>query len=127
MGSAGHLQVALADPEADAEELDVATANLSRELRELDVDGVERPAEPAPEGARSAELAEIGALIVTLATTPAVLSSVLKTVEAWLSSRGRRSARLELDGDVIELSGLSSRDQRRLMDEWIARRGAESG
>src|SRR6266536_1249997 len=108
-------------PDADAEEVAEATAQLRRELLDLDVDAVELPpaGEPPP-GSRAVDLAAIGALVVTVAQSP-LLASVLAAVRSWLAGSQRRSIKLELGGDVLELTGVSSDQQRRLIDEWLRR------
>jgi hypothetical protein len=42
-------------------------------------------------------------------------------VRSWLAGSPRRSIKLELGGDVLELTGVSSTEQRRLTDEWLRR------
>ncbi len=108
-------------PDADAEEVAEATAQLRRELLDLDVDAVELPpaGEPPP-GTRAVELAALGALLVTVAQSQ-LLTPVLAAVRSWLAGSPRRSIKLELGGDVLELTGVSSNEQRRLTDEWLRR------
>ena len=108
-------------PDGDAEEIAEATFQLRRELLDLDVDSVEIPGagEPPP-GSRAVDVAALGALLVHLAD-PEVLAGVVAAVRGWLSGSSRRSIKLELDGDVLELRGVSSQEQRRLTDEWLAR------
>jgi len=107
---------------ADAEELDEQTAGLRRELLELEVGAVDRArvAEPPP-GARAADAATLGTLLVGLANTASVLSRVVRAVRAWLSRGEARTVKLELDGDKLELTGVSSEQQERLIETWIAR------
>jgi hypothetical protein len=115
------VQVAVG-PDADAEEVAEATSQLRRELLDLDVEAVELPAagEPPP-GTRAVELAALGALVVTVAQSP-LLGPVVAAVRSWLAGgSAQRSVKLELDGDVLELSGVSSKEQRRLVDEWLGR------
>jgi hypothetical protein len=51
-----------------------------------------------------------------------VLVNVVAAVRAWLGGQQQqRSIKLELDGDVLELTGVSSNEQRRLSDEWLRR------
>jgi hypothetical protein len=109
------------EPGADAEEVAEATLQLRRELLDLDVETVENPraGEPPP-GSRAVDLAALGALVVTVAQSQ-LLASVVAAVQSWLSSSHRRSIRLELGGDVLELAGVSSAEQRRLTDEWLRR------
>jgi hypothetical protein len=114
------VQVALG-PDGDGEEVAEATLQLRRELLDLDVEAVElvRAGEPPP-GTRAVELAALGALVVTVAKSQ-VLAGVVAAVRSWLAGRPQRSIKLELDGDVLELSGVSSNEQRRLTDEWLCR------
>jgi hypothetical protein len=108
-------------PDADAEDLAEATLQLRRELLELDVDAVEVPraGEPPP-GTRAVDLAAVGALVITLAQSQ-LLGAVVTAVQSWLSRSRQRSIKLELGGDVLELTGVASDEQRRLTDEWLRR------
>ena len=108
-------------PDADADEVAEATLQLRRELLDLDVEAVELPrAGEAPPGTRAVELAALGALVVTVGQSP-LLGPVVATVRSWLASAPQRSIKLELEGDALELTGLSSKEQRRLVDEWLRR------
>src|SRR6266704_2091630 len=82
-------------PDADAEEVAEATAQLRRELLDLDVDAVGLPpaGEPPP-GTRAVELAALGALVVTVAQSQ-LLASVVAAVRSWLacSPRAQHQAR----------------------------------
>jgi hypothetical protein len=114
------LQVEAGD--ACAEELDRLASRLRRELLELDVGDVRRAAgPPAPDGARALDVETVGGLVVSLVTAPEVLRAVLGTVRAWLRRSEERSVRIELGGDVIHLTGVSSAEQQRLIAAWLAR------
>ena len=102
-----------------AEEQDELTRALREELLELDVEDVERPAEAAPEGARAGEAIALGTLLVTLGQ--GALGIVSSAIGRWVARRGGRSVTLELDGDRIELGGVSEEDQRRLIETFVAR------
>jgi hypothetical protein len=108
-------------PDADAEEVAEATLQLRRELLDLDVDAVEVPVagEPPP-GTRAVELAALGALVVSVGQSQ-LLTAVVAAVRSWLAGSEHRSIKLELGGDVLELTGVSSKEQRRLSDEWLRR------
>jgi hypothetical protein len=108
-------------PDGDPEETAEATLRLRRELLDLDIDAVEVPGsgEPPP-GSRAVDVAALGALLVHLADSE-MLAGVVAAVRSWLSGSSRRSIKLELGGDVLELRGVSSQEQRRLTDEWLAR------
>ena len=117
------VQVAVG-ADGDAEEVAEATLQLRREFLDLDVDAAEAPraGEPPP-GARAVDVAALGALLVSIADSQ-LLAAVVGAVGSWLAGSSRRSVKLELDGDALELTGVSSREQRRLTDEWLARHTA---
>jgi hypothetical protein len=50
-----------------------------------------------------------------------VLKSVVDATTAWLGRQQGRSVKLTLDGDTHEVTGVSSDEQRRLVDLWVAR------
>jgi hypothetical protein len=105
----------------DADEIARATMLLRRELLDLNVDVVAAPtAGQPPPGSRGVDLAAVGAMVVNLAEPP-LLAAVVAAVRSWLAGPSRRSIKLELGGDVLELTGVSSAEQRRLTDEWLSR------
>jgi hypothetical protein len=111
--------------DADDEEVAEATLQLRRELLDLEVDRVELASGgDAPPGTRGVELAALGALLVTVGQSQ-LLGPVVAAVRSWLSGGPQRSIKLELDGDAIELTGVSSKEQRRLVDEWLRRHTVE--
>ncbi len=117
------IQVELG-PDVDAEEVAEATLQLRRELLDLDVDSVDLAAagQPPP-GTRGVELAALGALLVSV-TQSQMLAPVLAAIRSWLGGGPQRSIKLELEGDTLELTGISSTEQRRLVDEWLQRHTA---
>jgi hypothetical protein len=68
-------------------------------------------------------VAALGSLLVTAG--PQFLAAVVGVARAWLGHSQPRSIRLELDGDVLELTGLPSDQQRMLADEWLRRHGSQ--
>ena len=110
-----------AGPDTGPEDVAEATLQLRRELLDLDVDAVEVPrvGEPPP-GARAVDLGALGALVVSLGQSQ-LLTAVVVAVQSWLSRSPQRSIRLELGGDVLELTGVASDEQRRLTNEWLRR------
>jgi Effector Associated Constant Component 1 len=116
------LEIQLDVDESDPQELAELTARLRRELLRLDVDSVDQPvAGEAPEGTKAVDLMVIGSLIVNLGRSAGALTSVVRAVQGWLGSSASRTVKLQLDGDSIELSGVKSSDQQRLIDLWIER------
>ena len=58
-----------------------------------------------------------------LVAGPQVLASVIDAVRSWLGRNRARSVRLSLGGDALEVSGVSSAEQDRLIDLWVSRHG----
>jgi hypothetical protein len=117
------LQVG-AGGDADAEEVADLTSQLRQELLELDVDAVELARSgPAPAGTKAVDVLAIGGLILSLAKSSA-LTHVVKVVQGWLSRDNRRQVEIQMDGDVLKLTGATDDEQRRLVDAWIARHAA---
>jgi Effector Associated Constant Component 1 len=115
------LTLRVEDDEADPEELADLVAHLRRELLDLDVKAVESPrlGEPPP-GSRAVDLVALGTLIVTFAKSE-LLVTVVTSIRAWLAGSQQRSVKVTLDGDTLELTGLSSKDQHQVIDQWLKR------
>lgn len=109
-----------AGPGIDAEELAALAVQLRTQLLELDIESAE-PATlgQAPPGTRAGEVLLAGALTVMLAQSSGLLTAVVETVKSWASLSRERSVKLELDGDVLEVTGITRTDQRELIQTWI--------
>jgi hypothetical protein len=111
-----------AELDTDAEELAQLAGRLRAELLDLDVDAVRRPVRvDAPADAKGAGLLAFGELVVGLVASPEVLASIIDTVRSWLGRNRARSVKLTLDGDALEVSGVSSAEQDRLIELWVSR------
>jgi hypothetical protein len=117
------ISLSLAEEGADDERLDALTGYLRKDLLLLDVDDVQRAAGEAPSGSRAVDVAALGALVVTLGSTATGLKDVIATVRGWLSRGGgvRRTVKIEIDGDVLELSEVSAAEQDRLVNLFVDR------
>ena len=117
------ITLALAEDGADPARLDQLTRQLRDELGHLDLADVRpAPGAPAPEGARGVDASTISTLAIALMGSGG-LTAVITAVRAWLD-RGHeapRSIHLELDGDVLELSGATTAEQDRLVSLFLAR------
>jgi hypothetical protein len=125
------VNLQLAEDGADAERLDSLTGFLRQELLQLDVEDVTAlRAGEAPPGTRGFDVVAVGGLMVTLGRSVAGLRAVVSAVGKWLG-RGEgtaRTVRLEIDGDVLELSGATAADQQRLIELFVSRHAVgESG
>jgi hypothetical protein len=108
------------EPDADREELVALAVRLREWLLPVGVESVGFVAAgPAPSGTRSAGMFVAGVLTVLVGRSSELLAKLIGVVQSWLSSSGTRSVRLELDGDVLEVRGITRGDQRELIQAWI--------
>lgn len=115
------LDVQVMLDQIEAEDVARAALQLRQELLGLDVDAVEAPATSGPPpGSRAADVATLGALMVNL-TDPRPPGAVVTAIRSWLTASSRRSIKMKLGGGTLELTGMSSEEQRRLTDEWLDR------
>jgi hypothetical protein len=126
----GELRIQLSEDGADAERLASLTGFLRQELLQLDVQDVTalRQGEPPP-GSRAFDVAAVGALLVSLSGSVQALHAVVSSVRRWLA-RGdgvRRTVRLEIGGDTLELSEATVADQDRLIELFVRRHAVAGG
>ncbi|MER7861584.1 MULTISPECIES: hypothetical protein [Amycolatopsis] len=118
------VRVQLGEEGADAERVERLAGYLRGELIDRGVSDVKAlPAGEAPPGSRGFDVATAGGLLVTLGKSADGLRSVVTAVREWLSRGGRvkRTVRLEIDGDVLELSEATLTDQDKLVDLFVRR------
>ncbi len=114
------------EPQADYGELERATRQLREELMGLDVEDVGFvSAGEVPAKAKAGDPVTWGTLLLTLAASGGVFTTVISTVQSWLTRADRRSITLEIDGDKLEIKGIPSEEQQRLIDEWLKRRSKQ--
>lgn len=122
------IRIDLVDDDLIPEELERAALSLRRDLLELDdVERVESASSgPAPAGARSVGVAEVGALMVAAPPAMDVLTRVVAVVRAWLA-RGRSGGdagerpdrlRITVKGQTLELTP-TSEQQEALIEEFL--------
>lgn len=104
------------DPASRAE----AAQALEDELADFDL-RIEHPADEAPDRAKAGVPFAPGEIVLALLASGGVLTSLIGLLQNWLSRRERHSIVLEIDGDRLEIHGLESADQQRLIDSWIER------
>jgi hypothetical protein len=109
--------------EHDPDSLDRDVRRLRAEMLRLDVQAVTTPTVPGPDGARGVDVVQLGALLVTLVPSAEVLGYVFDLVKTWLNGRSSRSITVEIDGDVIEVTGATRADIGRLVEVFAARHG----
>jgi hypothetical protein len=117
------VHLTLAESGSDQTRLDQLGRLLRDELRQLDGTDVRPgPSQPAPLGARGAGASTAATLVVALMGSGG-LTAVITAVRAWLD-RGHeapRSIRVEVDGDVLELSGATAAEHDELVSLFLTR------
>jgi hypothetical protein len=109
-------------PDTDAEELDELTRRLRSELLELDVRSVDPVrAGDAPPGARAADILAVGGLLVTLARSGDTLKMLIGVIQSFLHAQPTRSVELQIAGDTLKMSGVSSTEQQQLIALFVQR------
>lgn len=126
----GKLRVQLCEEGADAERLDTLTGFLRSELLQLEVADVTvlRAGDPPP-GVRAFDVAVVGGLLVSLGHSAQGLRAVVSAIRTWLA-RGdgvRRTVRMEIGGEVLELSEATLADQDRLIGLFVSRHSPRQG
>ena len=114
--------VTVREDDADAAEREELAGRLRSELAQLEVDQV-RPATTgtaAPPGSRGMDAAAVGALVVSLTPTVALLRGVVASVRSWLG-RGPsgRSVEMTVGSATITLTNASEETQDRLVEEFV--------
>jgi len=105
--------------DGDADDVEHSATQLRTELLELDVDSVEHAyTGDIPSGAKGVEAAALGALIIKWVGSSG-LQALAAVLANWLDRDKSRSIKLRMGEDVLELTGLSSADQSRLIEYWI--------
>jgi hypothetical protein len=123
------VHIVLTSPtDGDDEELSMAAEQLREELLDLDVDDVTLVRRGvSPEGTKAGDVMAWGELVTTLAASGGVVTSLIGVIQAWISrNRTIRTAVIEVDGDRLELSGVSTETQQQLLEAWKNRRLNES-
>jgi len=121
----GELMVEVeATADADAEELVQLTDRLRDELLGLDVDAVyQASGGEVPDSWKGVGLLAAGGLVVRFVLRQDLLQSIIDGIRSWLGRQHARSIKLTLDGDSLELTGVSSAEQDRLVELWVMRHG----
>ncbi len=113
-----------AGPNADQGELAELALRLRQDLDHLDDTSVQLlRGGTHPPGAKSGDVVEWGTLIVS-AVTSGALSAVIKTAHTWLVRQRGGSLSVRIGGDELVLTGVSTGEQRRVIEDWLARQTA---
>ena len=111
----------------DLAELEQLTRTLQQELLELDIESAEF-ATTGEEltGTKAGKRIKWGTIIVALLAADGVATKLVDLSQAWVTQNQQQSIVLEIDGDKLEIKGISSEEQQKLIDMWIERHSKEN-
>ena len=112
------VTVVAGDPDAS----DHAAQKLLKELHELRevVTAEQATVAGTAEGARSAEAIAAGTILLTLATSPEVVSGVLTYLYEWLRRPGNRgSVKFRMGDNEIELTNPTPAERKKIIDAFV--------
>lgn len=122
MGDLKEIKLSINSHESDGEHLLQLTTLLRDELEQLDIEKITTPSHTSqPEGAKSGDVFSWGLLLLTLAASGGVLTTLITTLKSWVLRQNECGIKIELDGDVLEIKGVDSEEQRRIIERWLAR------
>ncbi len=106
--------------ELDDEEKERVTRQLRDELLGLDVNSIDfAKSGKATAKAKAGDPVSWGTLLITLAASGGVLTTVIGVIQSWLTRHNQRSMSLEINGNKLEIKGISSKEQKQLINTWI--------
>jgi hypothetical protein len=120
--------VVSADRDADAEDLALLLERLRADVAEHEFDVVADPqAGSAPAGAKAGDPASVNSLLVVLAASGGIVTSLVGLLQGWLQRSSARTVVVEIDGDRLELVGATSAERQRLTSAWLSRHESAPG
>ncbi|MGW4979223.1 effector-associated constant component EACC1 [Streptomyces mirabilis] len=118
------VELVLDTGDGDLEQTEEELQYLLAELSELELPSIDRVTRaPAPAGTRGGDAIEVGALLIGLGGSGALLPVLLGLVQDWLSRRQSGNIRMKIGDDELELTAASDEMQRRALEEFLRRHG----
>lgn len=115
-----------AEPDTDAEDLERLTRQLRDELSELDVQANFVTGGPAPANTKAGEVIEWGTLLLTLAASGGVITTLINAIQTWLTNRNQPAAvTVEMGGDKLQITGNPTDEQQRIIEAFLHRNRPE--
>lgn len=98
---------------------DAEIRELLSVLVDAGADRADRPVfgDPRP-GFRASE-PDAADLVATLSSSVSLLTQVITALRSWLAPRPRRIIKMEIDGQRLEISGLSEESLDQLVAAWV--------
>ncbi|MFF1627230.1 hypothetical protein [Streptomyces sp. NPDC058272] len=118
------VELVLDTGEADREYTEEQLQYLLAELQQIDLTSINRVSRaPAPSGTRSGDAVELGALLIGLGGSGALLPVLVGLVQDWLNRQRSGTIRLKIGDDEIELTAASDEMRQRALEEFLRRHG----
>lgn len=115
-----------AEPDTDVQDLERLTLQLRKELSELDVQANFVTGGPAPANAKAGDVVEWGTLLLTLAASGGVITTLINAIQTWLTNRNQPAAvTVEMGGDKLQITGNPSPEQQRIIEAFLHRHRPE--
>ena len=109
-------------PGGDLDELTEVTGRLREELLDLDVDAVD-PVSEATAPAHAKGLGSLAGWLVVQLGTVGGLRAVVDVIRGW-AARTNRVVEVSCGGEVLKVTGVTSAQQEKIIDAWLARNAA---
>ena len=105
------------------EELERIRISLQNEMKNLPINVANSPEESYLESsAKSFELISLTELIITTLMSAEVIAALITLLKEWVGRQNSVKICLEIDGDKLEVTGIDSKEQKKIIYEWINRR-----
>lgn len=115
------------DPDAEPEDVERLSRQVFSMLNGLEIESLEpaRSANP-PAGSKAGEFFELGSWIMTLSAGGGVFAEVIGALRDWLGRQPPENRiTVTIDGNTLELSNASAREQKDLVEAFIRRHSGE--
>lgn len=114
------------EPDTDAEDMERLTRQLRNELSELSVRADFVTGGSAPANTKAGDVIEWGTLLLTLAASGGVITTLINAIQAWLANRNQLATiTIEIGGDKLQITGNPSPEQQRLIEAFLQRHRPE--
>jgi hypothetical protein len=110
----------ISDQQLDEEEMEDTARLLISDLQELPLEKLEFASKDLPQGAKGDPIS-IGTILLTLAASGGILTSLIAVLQAWVANSKQRSVTMKLGNDELIISGIASNKQEQLIQEFLSR------
>ncbi|MBT3323253.1 MAG: hypothetical protein HN392_13295 [Anaerolineae bacterium] len=107
-----------------SDEIAKLSQQLMNEILKLNIENADYlREEKTKKGSKAGDVISWETLLITLAASGGVISTFINFILGWSTRNEGRSVVLELNGDKLEVTGLSASEQKKLIETWLKRSG----